>query len=253
MDLSMSGKVALVTGAASGIGRATALAFAAEGAAVVVSDVDDAGGEQTVSQIRDTGGTATYIHADVSNASDVAALVNDAVLHYGRLDYAFNNAGIEGQTAPTAEATDANWDRVIAIDLSGTFYCMREEMKQMLKQGAGAIVNCSSVAGLIGFAGSSAYVASKHGVIGLTKTGALEGANAGIRVNAVCPGVIATPMVDRVTGKAAEVEASMANMQPMGRMGTPAEIAAAVVWLCSDAASFVTGIAMPVDGGFVTP
>ncbi len=253
MDLSMNGKVALVTCAASGIGRATALAFAADGATVVVSDVDEAGAEQTVAQIGDAGGTATSIRADVSNASDVASLIEGAVARYGRLDYAFNNAGIEGKTAPTAEATDANWDRVISIDLSGVFYCMREEMKQMLKQGSGAIVNCSSVAGLIGFAGSSAYVASKHGVIGLTKTGALEGARAGIRVNAVCPGVIATPMVDRVTGKTTEAEAALANMQPMGRMGTPEEVAAAVVWLCSDAASFVTGIAMPVDGGFVVP
>lgn len=253
MPKEMHGKVALVTGASSGIGRATALAFAAEGAIVVVSDVDRAGGEQTVASIESIGGTAAFMYADVSQAADVASLIDGIVSRYGQLDYAYNNAGIEGQQATTAEATEENWDRVTGIDLKGCFLCMKYELQQMLKQGSGSIVNCASIAGLVGFPGTSAYVASKHGVIGLTKSAALECATTGIRVNAVCPGVIATPMVDRVTGKVPEAEAAMAHMQPMGRVGQPEEIAAAVLWLCSDAASFVTGIAMPVDGGYVAP
>ena len=253
MTNAMRGKVALVTGASSGIGRATAIAFSAAGATVVVSDVDRPGGEETVSLIENAGGTATFIHADVSEAADVEALISGIVASHGQLDYAFNNAGIEGRQASIAEATEENWDRVTSIDLKGCFLCMKYELQQMLKQGSGSIVNCASIAGLVGFPGTSAYVASKHGVIGLTKSAALECASTGIRVNAVCPGVIATPMVDRVTGKAPEAEAAMARMQPMERVGQPEEIAAAVLWLCSDAASFVTGIAMPVDGGYVAP
>lgn len=253
MSSKMTGKIALVTGAASGIGRATALAFAGEGATVVVSDVDRAGGAETVSHIEAAGGAATFVYADVSRSSDVEALMNEIVSRYGRLDYAYNNAGIEGQQATITEATEENWDRVVGIDLKGCFLCMKYELQQMLKQGSGSIVNCASIAGLVGFPGTSAYVASKHGVVGLTKSAALECATTGIRVNAICPGVIATPMVDRVTGKAPEAEAAMAHMQPMGRIGQPEEIAAAVLWLCSDAASFVTGIALPVDGGYVTP
>lgn len=253
MSNDMNDKIALVTGASSGIGRATALAFASEGASVVVSDVDKTGGAETVALIESKGGKSIFIPADVSNGADVKSLIEQIVRHYGRLDYAYNNAGIEGIATPIAETTEENWDRVIDINLKGTFLCLKYELQQMLKQGSGAIVNCSSVAGLVGFSGTPAYVASKHGVVGLTKTAALDCAQTGIRVNAVCPGVIDTPMVDRVTGKAPEAEAAMARMEPMGRIGRPEEVAAAVVWLCSDAASFVTGIAMPVDGGYVAP
>ncbi len=253
MTNDLNGKVALVTGASSGIGRATALAFAGEGATVVVSDIDQVGGEETVALIARGGGAAQFIRADVSQNADVESMIGAIVARYGRLDIAYNNAGIEGRSAPFWETTEENWDRVTGINLKGCFLCMKHELQQMLKQRSGSIVNCSSVAGLVGFPETPAYVASKHGVIGLTKSAALEYATSGIRVNAVCPGVIATPMVDRVTGKAPEAEAAMARMEPMGRIGQSEEVAAAVVWLCSDAASFVTGIAMPVDGGYVAP
>ena len=169
---------------------------------------------------------------------------------YGRIDYAFNNAGIEGASAPTHECTEENWERTIGVNLKGTWLCMKHEIQHMLKQGKGAIVNCASIAGLVGFQGLPVYVASKHGVVGLTKTAALEYAKSGIRVNAVCPGVIKTNMVDRITGKEKEVEKQFENMEPVGRMGQPEEVAEAVIWLCSDAASFVTGDAMAVDGGW---
>jgi len=247
----LEGKVALVTGASSGIGRESALAFAAAGARVVVSDVVVDGGEETVSEIRSAGGEATFVRADVSQTAEVEALVRQTVETYGRLDCAHNNAGIEGDMAPTAECAEANWDRTIAINLKGVWLCMKSEIRQMLRQGGGAIVNTSSAAGLVGFANLPAYVASKHGIAGLTKTAALEYAEQGIRVNAVCPGVIHTPMIDRIVNGDAETEAQFTALEPVGRMGSPAEVAQAVVWLCSDAASFVTGLAMPVDGGFV--
>lgn len=248
----MKGKVALVTGGSSGIGRATALAFAREGARVVVADLQYEGGEETVRLILDGGGEAVFVHADVADAAEVDAMVRGAVEAFERLDYAFNNAGIEGSTAPTAECTEENWDRVIGVNLKGTWLCMRAEIREMLRRGGGAIVNCSSVAGLVGFPGIPAYTASKHGILGLTRTAALEYAQQGIRVNAVCPGVIRTAMVERFTHQDPQTEAQLVASEPVGRMGTPEEIAAAVLWLCSDAASFVTGHAMAVDGGFVS-
>ncbi len=247
----LQGKVSLVTGASAGIGRASALAFAREGAKVIVSDVNDKGGLETVSMIESKSGTAFFIHADVAKAGDVEKLVGGAVKKYGRLDCAFNNAGIEGTLAPTNECADENFDRIIATNLKGVWLCMRYELNQMLKQGGGAIVNMSSVAGLIGFAGLPAYVASKHGVVGLTKTAALEFASKNVRVNAVCPGVIHTEMIDRLTHKEPAQEKAFTSLEPMGRMGKPEEIGEAAVWLCSPAASFVTGIAMAIDGGFV--
>ena len=244
-------KVALVTGGGSGIGRASALTFAREGAQVVVSDVAVEGGEETVQLIKKTGGEAVFTKADVSQAAQVEALIAKAVEAYGRLDCAHNNAGIEGNSAKIADYIEADWDRVIAINLTGVWLCMKYEIPQMLQQGGGAIVNTSSVAGLLGFRTGSAYVASKHGVVGLTKTAALEYAKSGIRVNAVCPGAIDTPMMGRITDHRPHRAAKMAAGEPVGRMGTPQEIAEAVVWLCSDAASFVTGHPMTVDGGIV--
>jgi len=247
----VEGKVALITGGSSGIGRATALLFGRERAKVAVADYNAEGGERTVKTIQDAGGIASFHAADVSNPQEVEALIKNVVEKYGRLDYAFNNAGIEGQMASTPECTIENWNRVIAIDLTAVFLCMKYEIAQMLKNGGGAIVNTASVAGLYGLAGAPAYVAAKHGVAGLTKTAALEFAQKGIRVNAVCPGFIRTPMVDRVLDKGDFSEEQIFAAEPMHRMGKPEEIAEAVLWLCSDASSFVTGLPMPVDGGYV--
>jgi NAD(P)-dependent dehydrogenase (short-subunit alcohol dehydrogenase family) len=245
----VEGKVALVTGGGSGIGRATALVFAREGAKVVVADIMVDGGEETVRLVKAAGGEAVFIKTDVSKPTDVAAMVQKAVATYGRLDCAHNNAGIEGATGKTADYREEDWDRVISINLTGVWLCMKYEIPQMLKQGGGAIVNTASDAGLLGVPQMPAYVASKHGVAGLTKTAALEYAKAGIRVNAVCPGVIKTPMVERITGQRPGRVERMTAVEPVGRMGKPEEIAEAVVWLCSDASSFVTGLPMPVDGG----
>jgi NAD(P)-dependent dehydrogenase (short-subunit alcohol dehydrogenase family) len=247
----LDGKVALVTGAGSGIGRATALTFAREGAKVVVADIIAEGGEETVRMVKAAGGEALFVKTDVSKAAEVEALITKVVQTYGRLDCAFNNAGIEGVFVSTAECSEENWDRTLAINLKGVWLCMKYEIPQMLKQGGGAIVNTASVAGLVGFAGLPAYVASKHGVAGLTKTAALEYAKAGIRVNAVCPGGISTPMTERLFKAQPQMAEAVAALEPVGRMGKPEEIAEAVVWLCSDAASFVTGHAMAVDGGMV--
>ena len=250
MEQIFKDKVALVTGGSFGIGRATAVAFAKKCARVVIADWIEDKEEVTLKQIKDSGGEALFVQCDVSKAADVKALVDKTIAVFGRLDYAFNNAGIEGATAPTHECTEENWDKTIGINLKGVWLCMKNEIPQMIKQGSGAIVNCASIAGLSGFVGLPAYTVSKHGIIGLTKTAALENAKAGIRINAVCPGVIHTAMVDRVTGKDKEVEKAYIAMEPVGRMGTAEEVAEAVIWLCSDAASFVTGHAMPVDGGF---
>jgi len=247
----VQGKIVLVTGGGSGIGRAASLALAKEGAKVAVSDVVVAGGEETVRLIKAVGSEATFIKADVAKAAEIEALIKKVVETYGRLDCAVNNAGIEGAMASTVDCSEENFDRIIAVNLKGVWLCMKHEIPQMLKQGGGAIVNTASVAGLIGFQGLPAYVASKHGVNGLTKTAALEYAKQGIRVNAVCPGVIQTPMLDRLfTGQPGAGEI-IAAMEPVGRLGKPEEIAAAVVWLCSDASSFVTGLPMAVDGGLI--
>lgn len=251
MEKIFEGKVALVTGGSFGIGRATAVAFAQRGAKVAVVDWIADKENETLKQIADIGGVAEFIQCDVSVPSAVKDMVEKTIRHFGRLDYAFNNAGIEGLSANTHECTEENFDKTIGINLKGVWLCMKNEIPQMLKNGKGVIVNCASVAGLNGFAGLPAYVATKHAVVGLTKTAALEYASQGIRVNAVCPGVIHTAMIDRITGKDKEVEKQFIGMEPMGRMGNPEEVAEAVVWLCSDAASFVTGVAMPVDGGFV--
>lgn len=249
METIFKDKVALVTGGSSGIGKATAIAFAEKGASVVI--VDWIENEETLNLIKACGGEAIFIKCDVSKATDVKAMVEKTIATFGRIDYAFNNAGIEGTNAKSADCTEENFDRTIGINLKGIWLCMKYEIPEILKQGKGAIVNCSSVAGLVGFGGLPAYVASKHGVIGLTKTAALEYAKLGIRVNAVCPGVIKTPMMDRLTGSKKEAEEQFTGLEPVGRMGQPEEIANAVVWMCSDEASFVTGLAMAVDGGFV--
>jgi NAD(P)-dependent dehydrogenase (short-subunit alcohol dehydrogenase family) len=247
----MQQRVAIVTGASAGIGRATALAFAREGAQLSLADVDDDRGEKLVAEIGELGADACFTRTDVADPAGVAALVDATIQRFGRLDYAFNNAGIEGVQAPTADCTLENWNRTIGVNLTGVFLCMHAEIPRMLESGGGAIVNNSSVAGLVGFAGIPAYTASKHGILGLTKTAALEYAEQGIRVNAVCPGVIDTEMIDRFTHDDPEVRAQMLLTEPVGRLGGASEIADAVVWLCSDRSSFVTGHALAVDGGFV--
>jgi NAD(P)-dependent dehydrogenase (short-subunit alcohol dehydrogenase family) len=250
--MDMTGKVAIVTGGSAGIGRATASAFAERGAAVVIADLDVERGEQAALELKEAGGDAIFVATDVAVSDDVDRMVRAAVESFGRLDYAFNNAGIEGVPAPFADGDRENWDRTIAINLTGVWLCMRAELAVMAAGGSGAIVNCSSVAGLVGFPAMGPYVASKHGVVGLTKTAALDYATAGIRVNAVCPGVIHTEMIDRFVGDDPEALAALVANEPMGRMGTPDEIAGAVVWLCSDAAGFVTGQALAIDGGLVS-
>lgn len=245
-----AGKVAFVTGAGSGIGRATALAFAREGASVVVADVSEQANQETASLIGQAGGHAIAVQCDVTKAADVKAALGKAIESFGRLDFAFNNAGIEPRKpAPTADYDEEEWNRIIDINLRGVFLCMKHEIPLILKQGGGAIVNTSSGAGVIGIKGSPAYTAAKHGVIGLTKAAALDYAAQNLRINAVCPGYIATPMMDRFTGGTAEGRAKVVSEEPVGRMGTPEEIAASVLWLCSEGAAFMVGHAMVVDGG----
>jgi NAD(P)-dependent dehydrogenase (short-subunit alcohol dehydrogenase family) len=250
VTVSMNGKTALVTGAGSGIGRAAALAFARAGANVVVADVDVAGGNETVALIGSLA-NSHFVEADVSKSSAVEALMRTTVETFGSLDFAFNNAGIQGEISQTADCTEENWDRITGVNLKGVWLCMKYEIAQMLKQGAGAIVNNSSNFGLVGSNGMPAYSASKHGVIALTKTAALEYAQSGIRVNAVCPGPVETPLVIKIIERQPEIVDAITEREPIGRMGQPEEIANAVVWLCSDEASFVVGAALPVDGGFV--
>jgi NAD(P)-dependent dehydrogenase (short-subunit alcohol dehydrogenase family) len=249
MHNSFKDKVVIVTGSSFGIGRATAIHFAMKGANLVLADyIEDV---DTMHFVKAHGVDVIFVKCDVSVASDVQHMIQTAVKKFGRIDYAFNNAGIEGVQGNTAACTEENWDKVLAVNLKGVWLCMKYEIEEMLKQGEGAIVNNASVAGLIGFQNVPAYVASKHGIVGLTKTAALEYAKQGLRINAVCPGVIKTAMIDRMTGKEKEVEKQFEAMEPIGRMGEPLEVANAVVWLCSDEASFITGTAMPVDGGFV--
>jgi NAD(P)-dependent dehydrogenase (short-subunit alcohol dehydrogenase family) len=250
MEKLFAGKIALVTGGSYGIGRATAQAFAERGATVVIADNIEDKERTTLASIEALGAQAMFIHCDVSNSGDVTHLIDTLYSSYGRLDFAFNNAGIEGIQAPTHECTHDNWERVLAVNLTGVWLCMKHQLQHMLRHGKGAIVNCASIAGLVGFPGLPAYTASKHAIVGLTKTAALENARTGIRINAVCPGVIKTPMIDRFTGNNPAIEQQFAAQEPMGRLGSPREVAEAVVWLCSDAASFITGQALAVDGGW---
>lgn len=240
--------VAVVTGAGSGIGRQTALRFAEEGASVVVADIVEDGGKETVRSIQDDGGDATFIRTDVTDEDDVDRMVEEAVDRYGGLDFAHNNAGLEGDSDLLAEHSEENWDQVIDVNLKGVWRCMKREIPEMLEQGSGSIVNTASISGLTG-SGGSPYVASKHGVIGLTRKATLDYADENIRINAVCPGIIDTPMVQRAGEDNPEMMDQMTAGVPAGRLGDPEEIAQAVVWLCSDDSSFVMGHPLTIDGG----
>lgn len=243
-------KVALVTGGSFGIGRASAFAFSREGAKVIIADLDIKEGEKAVRKIKKEGGEAGFVKADVSKGNEVKEMLKRTIETYGQLDFAHNNAGILGMKAPTAECTEKNWDRVLNINLKGVWLCMKYEIPQMLKQGGGAIVNTSSVLGLKGSPYFPAYVASKHGIVGLTKAAAIEYAKAGIRVNVVCPGMIKTEFVEHRLISDPQMEARLSARAPAERMGTPEEVAEAVLWLCSREASFTFGHAMIVDGGW---
>jgi NAD(P)-dependent dehydrogenase (short-subunit alcohol dehydrogenase family) len=248
----LDGKVSIITGAGSGIGRATAQIFAREGARLVLADVQEEGGNETLKLVQQAGAKAIFIRVDVAKSSDVEAMVAKAVESYGRLDCAFNNAGIDGKGGRIHECTEENWQRVLSINLTGVWLCMKAEIAQLLKQGGGgSIVNTSSIAGISGGAGLPAYIASKHGVAGLTRAGALEYGKHNIRINAVCPGPIRTPMLGKLLKRGADVEAKLARTEPLKRLGEPSEIGETVAWLCSDRASYVHGLPMPVDGGYM--
>lgn len=250
METTFNNKVVIITGSTFGIGKSAAIAFAQKGAKVVLSDWKQ--DEDTLSTIIENGGDAIFVRCDVSDEDDVKNLVGQTIAKYGRLDFAFNNAGIEGTPAPATECSNDNWDKTININLKGVWYCMKYQIPEMLKVGGGVIVNNASIAGLVGFGGVPAYVASKHAVVGLTKNVALDYAKQNIRVNAVCPGVIHTPMVDRFTGQDPKVLEQLVAAKPMGRVGQPEEIAETVLFLCSNAASFITGQAIAIDGGWTT-
>jgi NAD(P)-dependent dehydrogenase (short-subunit alcohol dehydrogenase family) len=245
------GRVAIVTGAAAGIGRASALAFAAAGASVVVADVDAAGGAATVELATRAGGEARFVATDVASSASVQEMVDATIAAYGRLDFAHNNAGVAAAQHDVGDLPEAEWDRVQGVMLRGVYLCMKYEIPHLLAEG-GAIVNTASGAGLVGYPGQSPYVSSKHGVLGLTKSAALEYGHRGVRVNAVCPGTVLTPMVEAAT-QVPGLEEQLVALHPIGRIGTPDEIAQAVLWLCSDGASFVLGHALAVDGGYVVP
>jgi NAD(P)-dependent dehydrogenase (short-subunit alcohol dehydrogenase family) len=245
----LENKVALVTGGTSGIGKATAIAMGAAGAKVVFSGRREAEGEDVANSIRQSGAKCLFVRSDVSSETDVKALIQQTVEHYGRLDFAFNNAGIESPTKPLHEQSVEDFDKLMAINVRGLFLCMKYQIQQMLTQGAGVIINNSSMGGIIGFAGVSPYIASKHAVMGLTRSAALDYAKQSIRINAVNPGLIATEMMDRFTTTGSTLE-QFASVVPMGRLGQSEEIAATVVFLCSDAASYITGQSLLVDGGY---
>jgi NAD(P)-dependent dehydrogenase (short-subunit alcohol dehydrogenase family) len=247
----LEGKVALITGAGSGIGRATAKIFAREGAKLILADVAEAGGRETLAMVKDSGSEAIFVKTDVAQARDVDAAVSKAVETYGALDCAFNNAGIGGAGKLTHEYSEEEWNRVIAVNLNGVWLCMRAEITQMLKQGHGVIVNTSSIMGLTGAIRVPAYTAAKHGVAGLTKAAALEYGRHGIRINAVCPAPIYTPLLMSAFEKRPDMEQRYARSEPMKRLGQPEEVGEAVAWLCSDRASYVTGVPFPVDGGYM--
>jgi NAD(P)-dependent dehydrogenase (short-subunit alcohol dehydrogenase family) len=251
MTAELEGKVGLVTGGTSGIGRETAILFAKAGANVVVAGRRELEGQESIELIRAAGGDGLFVKTDVSKTSEVEALIQKTVEKFGRLDIAFNNAGIEGVWAPIVRQSEEDWDRTISINLKGVWLSLKYEIRQMVKQGAGgAIVNMASITGLVGSVGAAAYSASKHGVIGLTQTAALENAKSGIRINAVCPGFTETPMADRIF-RVPSIRNYVLSCHPIGRLGKPTEIAEAVTWMCSDRASFMTGQSLVLDGGFL--
>lgn len=251
MEKDLAGKCAIITGAASGIGQAAALLYAAHGAKVVVSDVHQKEGNDVVEQIKQTGAEAIFIEADVSSAEACESIVQKTIEAFGRVDIAFNNAGISGESNPIGEMSIEGWNRIIAVNLSSVFFCMKYQLLQMVKQGSGTIINNSSILGSVGFANAAGYVAAKHGVVGLTKNAALEYSSKNIRINAIGPAFISTPML-LGAGIEGNVKEALVHLHPIGRFGEPNEVAELVIWLSSDKASFITGSYYAVDGGYLT-